>query len=92
VPDESTYQRILEIARIHCPEIVRHIEKERQNVWWKALEPMTREDIEEWLDQLSRKVERAHKYYLQTRDDKKIVDDLYELVRELEKLRSKLLH
>jgi hypothetical protein len=53
---------------------------------------MTREDIEEWLDQLSRKVERAHKYYLQTRDDKKIVDDLYELVRELEKLRSKLLH
>jgi predicted DNA-binding protein len=53
---------------------------------------MTREDIEEWLDQLSRKVERAHKYYLRTRDDKKIVDDLYELVRELEKLRSKLLH
>jgi hypothetical protein len=42
VPDESTYQRILEIARIHCPEIVKHIEKERQNVWWKALEPVTR--------------------------------------------------
>jgi hypothetical protein len=30
VPDESTYQRILEIARIRCPEIVKHIEKERQ--------------------------------------------------------------
>ena len=30
VPDDATYQRILEIARIHCPEIVKHIEKERQ--------------------------------------------------------------
>jgi hypothetical protein len=53
---------------------------------------LTREEIEEWLDQLSRKVERAHKSYLQTRDDKKIVDELYELVLELEKLRRELLH
>jgi hypothetical protein len=30
VPDDATYQRILEIARLHCPEIVKHIEKERQ--------------------------------------------------------------
>jgi hypothetical protein len=30
VPDDATYQRILEIARIHCPEIVKHIEKEKQ--------------------------------------------------------------
>jgi hypothetical protein len=30
VPDDATYQRILEIARTHCPEIVKHIEQERQ--------------------------------------------------------------
>ena len=30
VPDDATYQRILDIARTHCPEIVKHIEKERQ--------------------------------------------------------------
>ena len=30
VPDDATYQQILDIARTHCPEIVKHIEKERQ--------------------------------------------------------------
>ena len=30
VPDDATYQQILNIARRHCPEIVKHIEKERQ--------------------------------------------------------------
>jgi hypothetical protein len=32
VPDDATYQTILEIARIHCPEIAKHIEKERQKM------------------------------------------------------------
>jgi hypothetical protein len=36
VPDDATYQRILEIARIHCPEIVKHIEKERQKSLMEA--------------------------------------------------------
>ena len=30
IPDDATYQRILDIARTHCPEIVKYIEKERQ--------------------------------------------------------------
>jgi hypothetical protein len=51
---------------------------------------MTREEIEERMDKLARKVEIAHKYYVETRDDKKIVQELYELARELEKVRKEL--
>ena len=29
VRDDATYQRLLDIAKAHCPEIVKHIEKER---------------------------------------------------------------
>jgi FKBP-type peptidyl-prolyl cis-trans isomerase (trigger factor) len=41
---------------------------------------MTREEIEERMDELARK-------YVETRN-KKIVDELYELARELEKLKK----
>ena len=29
VPDEATYQKVLDIAKTHCPELVREIEKAR---------------------------------------------------------------
>jgi len=32
VPDDATYQRILDIARTHCPEVVKHIEKEKAKI------------------------------------------------------------
>ena len=52
---------------------------------------MTRQEIEERVDQLTSKIERAHKYYLKSRDDNKIVQELYELVRELEKLKKEFI-
>ena len=52
---------------------------------------MNRREMEERMDELARKVEHAHKYYLKSRDDKKIVEELYELVRELEKLKKEFL-
>jgi hypothetical protein len=51
---------------------------------------MTRQEIEEWVDQLARKYSALACKYGETRDDKKIVEELYELVRELEKLRNEL--
>jgi hypothetical protein len=52
---------------------------------------MTRQEMEDRMDELARKVELAHKHYVEARDDKKIVEELYELARELEKLRKELL-
>jgi hypothetical protein len=52
---------------------------------------MTRQEIEERMDALARKVELAHKYYVETRDDEKLVEELYELVRELETLKKELI-
>ena len=52
---------------------------------------MNRREMEERMDELTRKIERAHKYYLKTRDDKKIVEELYELVRKLEKVKKEFL-
>ena len=45
---------------------------------------MTRQEIEERMDEPARK-------YVETRDEKKIVEELYELVRELEKLEKQSL-
>ena len=53
---------------------------------------MTRPDLEERVDQLATKIDLAHEYYLKTRDSKKVIEKLYELVRELEKLKKELLH
>jgi hypothetical protein len=52
---------------------------------------LTREEMEERIDELGSKIELAYKNYLDTRDDKKIVAELYELARELEKLRKEVL-
>jgi hypothetical protein len=53
---------------------------------------MTYQEMEEWLDGLVLKcVELGHKY-LETGDDKKIVEGLYELVWELQKLKNELLN
>ena len=49
---------------------------------------LSREEIEERIDELGSKIELAYKHYLNTRDDKKIVEELYKLARELEKLRK----
>jgi hypothetical protein len=52
---------------------------------------LSREEIEERIDELGSKIEVAYKYYLNTRDDKTIVEELYKLARELEKLRKEVL-
>ena len=52
---------------------------------------MSRCEMEERMDELARKIELAHKSYLKSRDDKKIVEELYELARELEKLRKEFI-
>jgi hypothetical protein len=53
---------------------------------------MTRQEMEERLDELVRKcVELGHKY-IETRDGKKIVEELYEMVWELQKLKNELLN
>jgi hypothetical protein len=52
---------------------------------------LSREEIEERIDELGSKIELAYKYYLNTRDDKTIVEELYKLARELEKLRKEVL-
>ena len=51
---------------------------------------MSCEEIEEWLDQLARKYGALACKYVESRDDKKIVEELYELVCELEKLKNEL--
>ena len=51
---------------------------------------MTCEEIEEWLDQLARKNGALAGKCVESRDDKKIVEELYELVCELEKLKNEL--
>ena len=35
VPDDATYQRILEMTQIHCPEIVKPSRRKGKNLWWK---------------------------------------------------------
>ena len=30
IPDEATYQKVLEIANTHCPELVQEIEKHKR--------------------------------------------------------------
>ena len=52
---------------------------------------LSREEIEERIDELGSKIEVAYKYYLNTRDDKTIVEELYRLTRELEKLRKEII-
>jgi low affinity Fe/Cu permease len=52
---------------------------------------MTRQEIEEWVDQLARKYGELACKYVETHDDKKIVEELYELVRELEKLKNEII-
>jgi hypothetical protein len=51
---------------------------------------MTCEEIEEWLDQLARKYGALACKCVESSDDKKIVEELYELVCELEKLKNEL--
>ena len=53
---------------------------------------MTRKEIETRLDELGRKYGELARKYVETRGDKKIVDELYELVGELEKLKKELLY
>jgi hypothetical protein len=52
---------------------------------------LTRKKIEERIDELGGKIELAYKNYLNTRDDKTIVEELYRLTRELEKLRKEII-
>ena len=52
---------------------------------------MTRQEIEEWVDQLARKYGELGCKYGDTRDDKRIVEELYELARELEKLKKEVI-
>ena len=52
---------------------------------------MTRQEIEEWVDQLARKYGDLACKYSETRDDKRIVEELYELARELEKLKKEVI-
>jgi hypothetical protein len=52
---------------------------------------MTRQEIEQWVDQLARKYGELACQYVETYDDKKIVEELYELVRDLEKLKNELI-
>ena len=53
---------------------------------------MTRQEIEEWVDQLARKYGELACKYVETRDNKKIVEELYEMVWELQKLKKALLY
>jgi hypothetical protein len=52
---------------------------------------LTRKKIEERIDELGGKIELAYKNYLNTRDDKTIVEELYRLTRELEKVRKDII-
>jgi hypothetical protein len=52
---------------------------------------LTRKKIEERIDELGSKIELAYKDYLNTRDDKTVVEELYRLTRELEKLRKEII-
>jgi hypothetical protein len=52
---------------------------------------MTRQEIEEWVDQLARKYGELACKYVETHDEKKIVEELYELVRELERLKHEII-
>jgi hypothetical protein len=54
VPDDATYQSLLEIARIHCPEIVKHIEKERQKYVVEGGRADDPQEIEQKMDELAR--------------------------------------
>jgi len=56
------------------------------------VQQMAREDIAEQINELARKYVELGRKYAETRDDKKIVEGLYELVRELGKLKKELLH
>jgi hypothetical protein len=53
---------------------------------------MTRKEIEDRLDELGRKYSELARKYVETRDNKKIVEELYEMVWELEKLKKELLY
>ena len=53
---------------------------------------MAREDIAERINEVARKYIELARKYAETRDDKKIVEELYALLRELGKLREELLH
>jgi hypothetical protein len=53
---------------------------------------MTRQEMEERLDGLSRKCVELGRQYMETRDDKKIVEELYKLVLELQTLKNELLN
>ena len=57
-----------------------------------CVQQMAREDIAERINELARKYVELGRKYAETRDDKKIVEELYELVRELGKLKKELLH
>ena len=52
---------------------------------------MDREDITERINEVARKYIELARKYAETRDDKKIVEELYTLLRELGKLREELL-
>ena len=52
---------------------------------------MTCQEMEERLDELSRKCVELGRQYIETRDDKKIVEELYVLVWELQELKNELL-
>jgi hypothetical protein len=53
---------------------------------------MTRKEIEDRLDELGRKYSELARKYVETRDNKKIVEELYEMVWELQKLKKALLY
>ena len=53
---------------------------------------MTCQEMEERLDGLSRKCVELRRQYMKTRDDKKVVEELYKLVWELQKLKNELLN
>ena len=53
---------------------------------------MTCQEMEERLDELSRKCVELGRQYMETRDDREIVERLYELVWELQKLKNELLN
>ena len=53
---------------------------------------MTCQEMEERLDELSRKCVELGREYMETRDAKKIIEELYELVWQLQKLKNELLN
>jgi hypothetical protein len=87
--DNTLVQLILSIAErsIECHHMSRQTSI-------KGLIPliMDREDIVERINELARKYVELARQYAETRDDKKIVEELYDLVRELGKLKRELLH